>query len=430
MTSAFKLGIAGLGTVGCGVIDMLQTHADMLESKLGQRVELYSVSARTKDKARPVDLSPYIWCDDPLSMAQDDNINCVVELVGGEEGLAKDLIETALKNKKHVITANKALLAHHGYALAQLAEENNVALMYEAAVAGGIPVIKSLREGFAGNQVQSLSGILNGTCNYILSDMQKTGRDFSDVLKDAQEKGYAETPPDLDVDGVDAAHKLCLLAALSFGVKPDFGNLSIKGIRQVSAIDISFAEELGYKIKLLGTAKRIGEKFLQSIETCLVPESKPMAQVDDVFNAVKIEGDFVGGSLLVGRGAGAGPTASAVLSDIVDVVAGNIRPVFGVPVNALDDAVWVQPEELESRFYIRLNVTDQPGVLADISAILRDHDISIESFIQHGRNPAQPVTIVIISHEAVKKNVKAACQVIAALPSVQDNPHIIRIEKL
>ena len=428
MTSSLKIGLAGLGTVGCGVVDILQTHNVSLFQRTGCYLEITAVSAYSRDKKRPVDVSAYKWNEDPLAIASDENVNCVVEMIGGEDGIAKDLIVTALKNKKHVVTANKALLAYHGYELAKLAEENNVALMYEAAVAGGIPVIKTLKEGFAGNRVEAISGILNGTCNYILSDMQKTGRDFADVLKDAQAKGYAETPPDLDVDGVDAAHKLCLLTALSFGVKPDFEHLRVKGIRAVSAIDIQFAAELGYKIKLLGTANRIDGRILQSVEACLVPESLPIAQVDDVFNAVSIEGDFVGDSLLVGRGAGAGPTASAILSDLVDVATGNMRPVFGIPASELADADWIEPDDLEGRFYLRLSVKDQTGVLADISAILRDHNISIESFIQHGRNPEQPVTIVIISHDAVKRDIKAACQVIAGLPSAQGEPHILRIE--
>jgi homoserine dehydrogenase len=426
----------------------LQSHASSLSQKAGRKIEITAVSARTKNKDRPVDLSNYDWCDDPIDLAKRDDIDCVVELIGGEEGTAKTLIETALQNKKHVVTANKALLAHHGYQLAQLAENNNVALAYEAAVAGGIPVIKALREGFAGNGIKTLSGILNGTCNYILTEMRETGRDFEDVLKDAQEKGYAETPPDLDVDGVDAAHKLCLLTSLAFNVKPDFDAMAIKGIREVSATDISYADELGYKIKLLGTARCLDitgdthflkekvrvphseKQILQVVETCLVPTSLPLAQVDDVFNAVNIEGDFVGDSLLVGRGAGAGPTASAVLSDLVDLSRGDLRPVFGVPVASLKTASWIAPDDLESRFYIRLNVTDQPGVLADIAAILRDQQISIESFLQRGRNPDQPVPIVIITHEAVKRQVKTACAEIAALSCAQDEPHILRIEDL
>jgi homoserine dehydrogenase len=428
MTNAFKIGIAGLGTVGCGVVEMIQLQKSALLAKTGASIEITAVNARDPHKPRPVDLTEYEWMDDPLKLVQNKDIDCVVELIGGEEGPARDLIEAALDAGKHVITANKALLAHHGYDLGKLAEARNVCLYYEAAVAGGIPVIKALREGFAGNDIQGVYGILNGTCNYILSVMKDTGRDFEDVLQEAQAKGYAETPPDLDVDGYDAAHKLCLLSALAFGVRPDYKNMAISGIRDVSATDITFATELGYRIKLLSIARKSEQGLLQSVEACMVPETRPIARINDVFNAVEIIGDFVGESMLSGRGAGAGPTASAVLSDIIDLATGQRRPVFNAPMSELKEAEWLDPDEQISRFYVRLSVLDRPGVLADISAILRDHDISIESLLQRGRNPGASVPLVLITHEVQQRRIKEASHEIAALKATSDGPHILRIE--
>lgn len=429
MTDSFRLGIAGLGTVGCGVVKIVQTQAPLLQSRIGRPVQITAVSARSKAKDRGIDLSAYAWEDDPVGLARRDDVDCVVELIGGEAGAAKELIETALQNGKHVITANKALLAHHGAALAELAEQHNVTLAYEAAVAGGIPVIKALREGFTGNAVQGVYGILNGTCNYILSVMKDTGRDFDDVLAEAQAKGYAETPPDLDIDGFDAAHKLCLLGALAFGIRPDFEALHVEGIRNVTATDISYAEELGYKIKLLGIARRTEDgKILQVMEPCLVPASHTLGTVDNVLNAVFVEGDQVGNAILIGRGAGGGPTASAVLSDITDLARGERRAVFGVPAAALQVPDYADPDRLCSRFYLRLSVIDKPGVVADVSAILRDRNISIESFIQRGRDPGNTVPLVIVTHECRQSDIRAACQDIGALPVVAEPPHKLRIE--
>ena len=328
-----------------------------------------------------------------------------------------------------MVTANKAMLAHHGADLARLAETGGVALGYEAAVAGGIPIIKALREGLAANRVERVSGILNGTCNFILTTMRETGREFADVLAEAQALGYAEADPSFDVDGVDAAHKLALLAALAFGGRPRFDAIEIEGIRHVSAIDIAFAEQLGYRIKLLGTARLTPFGLEQRMGPCMVPAHTPIARVEGVFNGVVVEGDQVGAVLLEGRGAGGGPTASAVVADIIDIARGLRTPTFGVPATALADHPIAPISAHEGCFYIRLMVLDQPGVLADVSAVLRDHDVSIESLIQRGRNPGQAVPIVLTSHDTTEAAMRGALGQIAALPSVLEPPRLIRIER-
>jgi len=430
MAEAFRLGIAGLGTVGVGVVKNIQQHGDLLAARCGRRVEITTVSARDSSKDRGVDLSAYDWVDNAEDLANSNSIDCVVEMIGGSEGLALNLVRNSLSKGKHVITANKALLAHHGAELAKLAEDNNVSLAYEAAIAGGVPIVKALREGFAGNDVQAVFGILNGTSNYMMTAMRETGRDFDEILKEAQDLGYAEADPSFDVDGDDAGHKLALLAAIAFGTKPDFKSLEMTGIRGVTAVDIAFATELGYKIKLLGIARRVNGKIMQSIQPCLVPENSKIGRVDGVFNAVQVEGDYVGSGLIVGRGAGEGPTASSVMSDVIDLARGINVPTFGIPANDLKDPEWIDQGETVSGYYLRLDVLDQPGVIADVSAVLRDHNVSIESFIQHGRDPDQSVALVMTTHEAKQADIKAACDAIQTLNSVNAEPCLMRIEPL
>ncbi|MDB5490314.1 MAG: homoserine dehydrogenase family protein [Micavibrio sp.] len=429
MTAPLRIGIAGLGTVGAGVVKMLQQNAELITARAGRPVEVTCVSARDKAKKRDVDLSHYQWIDAPEAMASAD-VDIVVELMGGSEGTARNLVEASLKSGKAVITANKALLAEHGLALAALADAAKVPLMYEAAVAGGIPIIKALREGFAGNNIGAVYGILNGTCNYILTTMRETGRGFDDVLAEAQAKGYAEADPAFDVDGIDAAHKLSILTALAFGVKPAFGKVAIQGIRHITADDMEHARDLGYRIKLLGMARRMKDgAIVQTMEPTLVPQDSPIGAVDGVFNAVFVEGDFVHTSLLVGRGAGEGPTASAVLSDIIDIARGKTAPVYGVPADTLKDAKWGGAADIHSHFYMHLKVIDKTGVLADVAAILRDHNISVEAMIQRGRNPDQPVPIVMTTHETRYSDVLAACEKISGLKLVQAKPTVLRIEQ-
>ena len=430
MIQPFRLGIAGLGTVGAGVVKIMQDHGELLAERAGRPIEIVSVSARSRNKDRGVDLSSYAWVDSPEALADGNNIDAVVEMIGGEDGPALALARKSLGKGLSVITANKAMLAHHGFELAALAENNGACLSYEAAVAGGIPIIKALREGFAGNEIQAVIGILNGTCNYILSEMRETGADFAAVLKDAQELGYAEADPVFDIEGIDAGHKLCLLSAIAFGTKPDFANLQIKGITQISATDIEKATELGYRIKLLGIARRVNGKVLQILEPCLVPSSSTLGAVEGVFNAVLVEGDFVSTGLSVGRGAGAGPTASAVVSDIIDLARGLKVPTFGIPANDLKNPSWIDIGETISSYYLRLNVLDKSGVIADVSAILRDHNISIESLIQHGRDPDQPVSVVMTTHETRHADIVDACKQIHESGVTLDEPCLMRIEEL
>lgn len=430
MTRALRIGIAGLGTVGTGVVRILQTHGADIAARAGRAIEITAVHARDKSKTRGVDLSSYRWADDCLEMARSPDIDVIVELIGGDEGMAADLVREAIRNKKHVVTANKSLLAKHGFDLARMAEDHGVSLNFEASVAGGIPIIKALREGFAGNRIEGIYGILNGTCNYILTEMRTTGRDFADVLKEAQEKGYAEADPTFDIDGIDAAHKLTILTALAFGVKPDFAAIDITGIRHIDARDIRFASELGYRIKLLGIAREREGRIAQSLEPCLVPIDSALGSVEGVFNAVFVEGDFVDRAMLEGRGAGQGPTASAVMSDLIDLARGYQLPAFGVAAKDLKTARWTGPEDIISEQYLHLIVLDQPGVIADVSAILRDYKISIETMLQRGRDPGQPVSVVITTHACSREAIRAAAAKIARLPSITAPPTVLRIEQI
>jgi homoserine dehydrogenase len=431
MTSqAFRLGIAGLGTVGAGVVDILQTHGEEIAARAGRPIEIVGVNARSKTKDRGVDLSGYNWVDNAEDLADSNTIDAVVEMIGGHEGAAYTLAKNALSRGLHVVTANKALLAYHGGELAATAEQNNVNIAYEAAVAGGIPIIKAMREGFAANRIDGVYGILNGTCNYILTQMRETGKDFDTVLKEAQDLGYAEADPALDVGGGDAGHKLALLSAIAFGIRPDFTSLNVQGISDITETDITVASELGYRIKLLGMAKRAEGGFMQTLEPCLVPIESTLGAIEGVFNAVMVQGDFVDNALLVGRGAGAGPTASAVVADIIDLARGINVPAFGKPVAQLDEASWMDLGQCEGAYYVRLNMIDQPGVIAEVTAILRDHDVSIESFIQHGRDPGQAVSVVLTTHQAKQSNLQTACGLIENLEACKNKPCVMRIENI
>ena len=429
-TGPLRLGIAGLGTVGGGVVRMVQQHGDLLATRCSRPMQITAISARDKSRDRGLDLGAFTWHDDPVDLARSDEIDVLVELIGGNEGPAKLAVEAAIANGKDVVTANKALIAHHGTALARTAEAQGVALNYEAAVAGGIPIVKAMREGLAGNSFSRVYGILNGTCNYILSAMRDSGRDFSDVLDEAQALGYAEADPAFDVDGVDAAHKLAILTSLAFGCPVNLDAVHIEGIRQVSAVDIEFATELGYRIKLLAIARLTAHGVEQRVHPCMVAEGTSIAHVDGVFNAVVAEGDFIDRVLFEGRGAGEGPTASAVLGDLVDI-GRNIRlPAFSVPAEALQA---LQPAPMDSHvgpYYVRLSVLDRPGVIADILAILRDEHISIGSMLQHGRDPGEAVTVVLITHENEEAAMGRAMALIGGLEAVLEEPKIIRIEAL
>lgn len=429
MSNVLKIAIAGLGTVGGGLVRMLQENGDIIAARGGRPIQIVAVSARSQNRNRGFDISSYAWFDDAVDMARNAEADVFVELIGGSEGIAKDACEAALQAGMHVVTANKALIAHHGLALAEVAEARGVVLAYEAAVAGGIPVIKAIREGLVGNRISSLHGILNGTCNYILTAMRETGRAFDDVLTEAQELGYAEADPSFDVDGVDAAHKLAILTSLAFGVQIRFDDVSVEGIRQISPADIEFAQEIGYKIKLLGLAERTDEGVFQRVHPVMVPMSAPIASVEGVFNAVVTEGDFVGTTVLEGRGAGDGPTASAVAADLIDIAAGRGGPAFGVPAGSLETVPTLSLDRHVGAYYVRLVVIDEPGVMAEITAILRDGNISLENVIQRGRDPGAPVSVVLTMHEAVEAAMQSALVKIGALDTVVEPPHFIRIER-
>lgn len=426
--TGLRIGIAGLGTVGAATCRLLAEQADLLARRCGRRLTVTAVSARDRGRSRGVDLAGLRWHDDARALAEDPEVDLVCELIGGD-GVALDLVRASLRRGRPVVTANKAMLALHGTELARLAEHNDAQLRWEAAVAGGIPIIRSLREGLAANRILGVHGILNGTCNFILTTMRETGREFADVLAEAQSLGYAEADPAFDVDGIDAAHKLTLLAALAFGGRPRFDAIDIEGIRHVSAMDIAFADQLGYRIKLLGVARMTPAGLEQRMHPCMVPASAPIGQVEGVFNGVVVEGDEVGAVVHEGRGAGAGPTASAVVGDIMDIARGSVVPTFGVPVDELADHPIAPLAAHEGSYYIRLMVLDEPGVLADISAVLRDHLVSIESLIQRGRNPGQAVPIVLTSHDTTEARMRDALVRIGALPTVLEPPRMIRIER-
>ena len=432
MTS-LRVGVAGLGTVGAGVLKLLRDNAGIVAARAGRPIAVVAVSARDRGRDRGVDTAGLHWFDDAVALTSHPDVDVVVELIGGSDGPARSLVEAALAAGKPVVTANKALLAVHGAALAAMAERAGVPLAFEAAVAGGIPVIKALREGLAGNRIERIAGILNGTCNYILTAMREQGREFADVLADAQRLGYAESDPSFDVDGIDAAHKLAILAALVFNRPVDFASVHVEGIRQVSAVDIAFATELGYRIKLLGIARRTiveggGAGIESRVHPCMVPQTSPIARVDGVFNAVVAEGDFVGRIMLEGRGAGAGPTASAVVADLVDIARGRFTPVWGAATEELSDLPAVPMIAHAGCYYLRLMVVDRPGVIADVTAALRDAGVSLESMLQRGRAPGEAVPVVLVTHETTEASMRAALVQIAALDAVMEPPALIRIE--
>lgn len=426
-----RLGVAGLGTVGAGLAILLRDNAELIAARAGRPIRIVAVAARDRTRDRGIDLGGLRWYDDAVALAHDADVDVVVELIGGAEGTARALVKAALSAGKPVVTANKALIAIHGDALAKLSERNRAPLLFEAAVAGGIPAIKTVREGLAADRLLSIGGILNGTCNYILTAMRETGRDFGDVLAEAQELGYAEADPSTDVDGIDAAHKLTILASLAFGSPVRFDSVHVEGIRRIGALDFSFARTLGYRIKLIGLARQ-GERGVEArVAPCLVPENSPIAQVDGVFNAVIAEGSFVGRLMVEGRGAGAGPTASAVGADLIDLARGNAVAVWGSSSAALEPISSRPTSEWHGPFYLRLSVADRPGVIADIAAILRDCGVSLNSMIQQPAiAPGGDVSLVLVTHPTGEAGMQEATKRIAALAVVSADPILIRIESI
>lgn len=430
MTETFKVALAGLGTVGGGVVKLLREQSDLLEKRTGRKIKLTAVSDLNQQKLLELGLlGEADYYKDALEMVRKADADLVVELIGGANGIAYQVCLESLKQGKAFVTANKAMIAHHGNELAKLTEEKGLFFGYEAAVAGGIPIIKSLREGFVGNQVSEVYGILNGTCNYILTVMRETGKPFDEVLSDAQKLGYAEADPSFDIDGIDTAHKTCILGALAFGMPINLDALNIEGIRHISALDIAFAEELGFRIKLLGVGRRSEQGVSLNVYPCMIPQTSEIAHVDGVFNAVITEGDFVGHSMLVGRGAGERPTASAVVSDIADAATGRKLPLLTVKNDEIKALPIVPLSEREGEYYLRLEVRDEPGVIAQIAKILGDEQVSIASMIQRGQTQWS-VPLMMTLHRAKEARVTAALAKIEDLPAILKKPCLIRIERL
>jgi homoserine dehydrogenase len=432
MNPPLTLGIAGLGTVGAGLLYLIETHATRLAETVGRPIKIAGVSARKRDKPRGVSVAGIRWFDDPVALAADPSIGVFVELIGGEEGPAKAAVETALRAKKHVVTANKALLAKHGNELARLAEAQGVALNFEAAVAGGIPIIKTMREALVANDVRRVYGILNGTCNYILSRMQEERASFDEVLKEAQAKGYAEADPSFDIGGYDAAHKLSLLAALAFNTQVAFDQIHVEGIKSITQADIEAADELGYRIKLLGVAQMTDSGIEVRVNPAMVPKESAIGGVSGVTNAVAVDADFAGSLLLVGPGAGAKPTASAIISDIIDIGAGFILHPFGVPSSKLKPFKRARLGQHQGAYYIRLTAYDRPGVMAAITTRMAEREVSLESIVQRSPRgaPGAKANVVIITHETTEAAIRTALDLIEADGKVAERPQMIRIEQL
>ena len=439
MQSPLRVGIAGLGTVGAAVLDILSRRAAQIEERAGRPVIVTAVSARDRTRDRGRDLSSYAWFDDPVALATSKEVDCFVELMGGDEGPARSAVEAALGAGKHVVTANKALLAKHGLALAALAEGAGRALAFEASSAGGIPVVKALREALAGNGVERLYGILNGTCNYILSRMEQEGSSFAECLAAAQALGYAEADPTFDVEGFDTAHKLAILTSLAFGTAIDSEAIYVEGISKIAPLDLKMADELGFRIKLLGVAERIGGNGIeQRVHPTMVPKTSAVAQVMGVTNAVTIDADAVGELTLIGPGAGGAATASAVIADIADVAAGAIGAPFGRPVATLERGGRAPMQLHKGGYYVRLSVHDRPGVAAGVAAKMAEADISIESILQKrppgadrdklGRS-GEPAPLVLITYEASEAAIRGALDAMAADGLLTEPPQVIRIER-
>ncbi|MEE1612039.1 homoserine dehydrogenase [Microvirga sp. CF3016] len=439
MTRPFRVGIAGLGTVGASVIRILDRQNEAVAQRGGRPVEIVAISARDKAKDRGFDLSRFTWFDSPTDLARSADVDCVVELVGGADGAALDTVRTALGLGKHVVTANKALLAKHGLELAKLAEEKGVSLAFEASVAGGIPIIKTLREALPANRVSRLYGILNGTCNYILSRMELEGLTFAECLKDAQRLGYAESDPTFDVEGFDTAHKLAILTSLAFGTEIDADAIYVEGISSITPLDLAMARELGFRIKLLGVAERTKTGIEQRVHPTMVPRTSSIAQVMGVTNAVTIDADAVRELTLIGPGAGGDATASAVVADIADVATGTVQPLFGSPVGRLEKAPRAPMQRHEGGYYVRLTVHDRPGVAAGVATRMAEADISLESILQkrseiaatkdpHGRSGA-PVSLVLITYAATEASIRSALEKISGDGLIAEPPQVIRIER-
>jgi homoserine dehydrogenase len=426
MTAPLRLGIAGLGTVGAGVVKIIRKKANLLAERSGRPIVITAISARSRDKDRGVNLKDYAWEDDPVALAQRDDVDVFIELIGGSEGPAREATEAALAAGKDVVTANKALLAIHGHELALTAESAGRVIRFEAAVAGGIPVVKALTEGLSGNNITRVMGVMNGSCNYILTRMQDAGLTYEQVFEEANQLGYLEADPDLDVGGIDAGHKLAILSSIAFGTKVDFDGVELEGIQRVTIEDIHQAADMGYRIKLLGVAQRTGRGLEQRMSPCLVPDNSPLGQLDGGTNMVVLEGDEVGQVVLRGAGAGEGPTASAVLSDIMDIARGSRIATFGQPAAGLETAVSAK-SSASAPYYLRLELLDKPGALAKIASALGESGISIDRMRQYGHE-AQTAPVLIVTHKTTRDALENALVGFKNTGVLATDPVAIRIE--
>ena len=424
----WRIGVAGLGTVGGGLLELVSRRPHFAPG--GGLVRVTGVSARNRAAKRSVDIAAIPWFDNPVDLARSPDNDIFVELIGGSEGPAKAAVEAALAMGKPVVTANKALIACHGAKLAALAEANGATLLFEAAVMGGTPAVKMLREAMVGDEVEVVAGILNGTCNYILSEMEASGRDFRDVLADAQRLGYAEADPTTDIGGFDAGHKITILAALAFGCAPTYPAAEVEGIDQVELLDIRLAKDLGYRIKLVATASRSAGGVSVRVHPALTPLDHPLARAGGALNALFIEGRTIGRIFIQGPGAGAGPTAAAVAADIADVISGAVRPVFQAPATTLEPFIPIDQSHATGRAYIRLLVKDEPGVIAAVSESLADAGVSIDSFLQKSVEGADGVPIVLTTHTAPEAVLSEAVRRMSALPALLAPPRVIRIARI
>lgn len=428
-----KVGIAGLGTVGSGTVNILRRNADEIARRVGRPIEIAHIGARRDNPA--CDISGIRVSRDVMEVARDPEIDILIELIGGTT-TARELVLTAIANGKHVVTANKALIAEHGNEIFSAAHARGVDVAFEAAVAGGVPILKALGEGLAANRIKWVAGIINGTGNFILTEMREKGRDFADVLKEAQALGYAEADPTFDVEGIDAAHKLTILASIAFGIPLQFSRVYTEGISRLTSEDIAAAEQFGYRIKHLGIAKDTGTGIELRVHPTLIPQSVLLASVNGVMNAVMVDGDAVGPTLFYGAGAGAGPTGSAVVADIIEMGRAltldhdHRVPYLGFHTDVLSNEAILSMDDVVCPFYIRLHVQDRTGVLADITRILSQHSISIEAMFQKDVEDDQPVPIMLMTHSVRERDVNAALAEIAALDAVLDDIVRIRVELL
>ena len=427
MAKPLRIAVAGLGTVGCGIVGLIGQNRELMAKRCGRPIEVVAVSARSREKDRNLDLSGFSWVDDPILLAKRSDIDVVVELIGGHSGVARQTIEAAIDAGKDVVTANKALLAIHGQELAEAAEKRGVALKFEAAVAGGIPVVKALSEGLSGNRISRVTGVMNGTCNYILTRMENEGLDYQEVFEDAQRLGFLEADPNLDVGGIDAAHKISILASIAFGVQTDFDNVEIEGIGQVTRADIEQARDMGYRIKLLCIARMSEFGIEQSTRPCLIPASSPIGQVFGVTNIVVLDGDACGPVYLIGSGAGSGPTASAVAADILDIARGNLSSTFGQLATQLTKAASTGAD-VPAPYYIRLCIADRPGALAKVAAALGNYEVSIDRIRQY-RHEGEQAPVIIVTHTTTHQQVQKSIVTITESGVSLAEPVAFRIEK-